>query len=64
MPFANTDDAQKIYYALHGTSGPLLVCISGYFGVCDSESPYSPIGSNYRYLILDSCGYGRSLSGE
>ncbi|PLB44116.1 putative alpha/beta fold family hydrolase [Aspergillus steynii IBT 23096] len=61
MSFATTDDGQEIYYELHGTSGPLLVCISGYFGVSDLWKPLiSLLGSNYRCLTLDSRGYGRS----
>ncbi len=45
MPFANTDDDQEIYYEVHGTSGPLLVCISGYFGISDLWKPLIlPIG--------------------
>lgn len=61
MPFANTDDDQEIYYEVHGTSGPLLVCISGYFGISDLWKPLiSQLASKYRCLTLDSRGYGRS----
>lgn len=61
MSFATTDDDQEIYYQVHGISGPLLVCIAGYFGISDLWKPLiSQLGTSYRCLTLDSRGYGRS----
>jgi pimeloyl-ACP methyl ester carboxylesterase len=61
MPFANTDDGQEIYYQAHGTSGPILVFVSGYFGISDLwKLLISQLGSGYRCLIFDAPGYGCS----
>ncbi|KAE8410780.1 putative alpha/beta fold family hydrolase [Aspergillus pseudocaelatus] len=65
MPFVKTDDGQEIYYQVQGVSGPLLICISGYFGISDLWKPLiANLGSSYRCLTFDSRGYGRSSKPE
>ncbi|KAL3456022.1 Alpha/Beta hydrolase protein [Aspergillus heterothallicus] len=65
MPFVNRDDGQEIYYNVHGTSGPVLILVPGYFGISDLWHPLiSKRGPNYRCLTFDALGYGRSLKPE
>ncbi|CAG8352432.1 unnamed protein product [Penicillium salamii] len=61
MGFATTDDGQEIYFRAHGTKGPLLVFVSGYFGVDNIWQPLiAKLSSQYRCISYDSRGYGRS----
>ncbi|KAJ0415312.1 putative alpha/beta fold family hydrolase [Aspergillus carlsbadensis] len=61
MPFANTNDGQEIYYEVHGTTGPLLIFISGYFGISDLWKPLiTSLGPGHRCLTFDARGYGHS----
>lgn len=63
MPFTRTDDAQEIYFEVHGTeiSKTTLVFISGYFGVANIWQPLiSRLSPRYRCVAYDSRGYGRS----
>lgn len=63
MPFTTTDDAQEIYFDVHGaeTSKATLVFVSGYFGVADIWQPLiSRLSPKYRCVAYDSRGYGRS----
>ncbi|KAK4460671.1 Alpha/Beta hydrolase protein [Cladorrhinum samala] len=61
MGFATTDDGEEIYFQAHGTSGPILVFVSGYFGVDNIWQPLiTKLRSQYRCIAYDSRGYGRS----
>lgn len=61
MSYAKTDDGQEIYFRTHGTSGPILVFVSGYFGVDNIWQPLiARLSSQYRCISYDNRGYGRS----
>lgn len=61
MTFTTTDDGQEIYFRVQGDPGPVLVFVSGYFGIDDIWQPLiSSLSSEYRCISYDSRGYGRS----
>ena len=61
MSFATTDDGQEIYFRAQGTEGPILVFVSGYFGVDNIWQPLiANLSSRYRCISYDNRGYGRS----
>ena len=65
MPFAKTNDGHEIYYEQHGTSGPLLVLVSGYFGITNNWQPLiSKLKSDHQLIAFDNRGYGRSSKPE
>ncbi|KAJ5534987.1 hypothetical protein N7527_001241 [Penicillium freii] len=61
MPFITTDDGQEIYFRAQGTSRPILVFVSGYFGIDNIWQPLiASLSSQYHCISYDSRGYGRS----
>ncbi|OQE42003.1 hypothetical protein PENCOP_c004G02344 [Penicillium coprophilum] len=61
MSFARTNDGQEIYFQAQGTDGPVLVFVSGYFGVDSIWQPLiASLSSQYRCISYDNRGYGRS----
>ncbi|RSL42046.1 hypothetical protein CEP54_015624 [Fusarium duplospermum] len=65
MPFTTTDDDQQLYYETSGHSGPTIVFVPGYMGIAEIWRPVlSRLGGQYRYVIYDTRGYGRSSKPE
>ncbi|KAF4175366.1 hypothetical protein CNMCM8060_007375 [Aspergillus lentulus] len=65
MPFAPTDDKQEIYYELHGSTGPILMMVSGYMGIIDIWKPLlARLSNRYRCVVHDNRGFGRSSKPE
>jgi pimeloyl-ACP methyl ester carboxylesterase len=61
MPFASTDDKQEIYYEVHGSTGPILMMISGYMGITDIWRPIlARLNNRFRCVVHDNRGFGRS----
>ena len=61
MGFATTNDGQEIYFQANGTTGPILVFVSGYFGVNNIWQPLiANLSSEYRCISYDNRGYGHS----
>ncbi|KAB8076286.1 putative alpha/beta fold family hydrolase [Aspergillus leporis] len=65
MAFAKTNDGQEIYYEVYGSTGPILVLVSGYMGIANIWQPLiARLASKYRCIAYDSRGYGRSSKPE
>ncbi|KAF4228991.1 hypothetical protein CNMCM6805_001785 [Aspergillus fumigatiaffinis] len=65
MAFATTNDAREIYYEVHGSTGPILVLVSGYMGIANLWQPLiARLGAKYRCIAYDLRGYGRSSKPE
>ncbi|GFF75041.1 hypothetical protein IFM47457_11012 [Aspergillus lentulus] len=65
MAFATTNDAREIYYEVHGTTGPILVLVSGYMGIANLWQPLiARLSAKYRCIAYDLRGYGRSSKPE
>ncbi|KAJ6168932.1 hypothetical protein N7497_001775 [Penicillium chrysogenum] len=61
MSFTATDDGQEIYFRSHGTTGPTIAFVSGYFGVDNIWQPLiANLHTQYRCISYDNRGYGRS----
>lgn len=61
MSFTATDDGQEIYFRSHGTTGPIIAFVSGYFGVDNIWQPLiANLHTQYRCISYDNRGYGRS----
>ncbi|GLA95558.1 hypothetical protein AtubIFM57143_002573 [Aspergillus tubingensis] len=61
MPFAPTDDECEIYYEEHGSNGPVLVFVSGYFGITDIwREVISSLSTRYQCICYENRGFGRS----
>ncbi|KAJ5589563.1 alpha/beta fold family hydrolase [Penicillium hordei] len=65
MPFTTTSDKQEIYYEKTGSSGPVLVLVSGYMGIADIWQPLiNKLQLQYQCIAYDSRGFGRSSKPE
>ncbi|KAJ5463766.1 alpha/beta fold family hydrolase [Penicillium sp. IBT 31633x] len=65
MPFANTNDGQEIYYEQQGSTGPVLVFVSGYMGITKIWQPLiDKFKPNYTCFAYDNRGYGHSSKPE
>ncbi|KAF4221988.1 hypothetical protein CNMCM5878_007540 [Aspergillus fumigatiaffinis] len=65
MAFATTNDAREIYYEVHGSTGPILVLVSGYMGIANLWQPLiARLSAKYRCIAYDLRGYGRSSKPE
>jgi pimeloyl-ACP methyl ester carboxylesterase len=65
MAFATTNDAQEIYYEVHGSTGPTLVLVAGYMGIANIWQPLiARLSARYQCIAYDIRGYGRSSKPE
>ncbi|OJI82460.1 hypothetical protein ASPTUDRAFT_201867 [Aspergillus tubingensis CBS 134.48] len=65
MPFAPTDDKQEIYYEVHGSTGPILMMVSGYMGITDIwQFLLARLKNRFRCIVHDNRGFGRSSKPE